>query len=95
MPFKRNSPQKEKTTLGIIQKMSFRFQIILIVTLALFLGFAGSFINVQFETERRDQNLQNVAEAVAKSPLVVEAEHSNTVSYPLLKEYLDSLCDTL
>lgn len=95
MPFKRNNQKNEKATLGNIQKMSFRFQIILIVTLALFLGFAGSFINVQFEIERRDQNLQNVAEAVAKSPLVVEAEYSNMDSYPLLKEYLDSLCDTL
>ena len=95
MPFKRNNQKNEKATLGNIQKMSFRFQIILIVTLALFLGFAGSFINVQFETERRDQNLQNVAEAIAKSPLVVEAEYSNIDSYPLLKEYLDSLCDTL
>ncbi len=95
MPFKRNNQKNEKATLGNIQKMSFRFQIILIVTLALFLGFAGSFINVQFETERRDQNLQNVAEAVAKSPLIVDAEYSNTDSYPLLKEYLDSLCDTL
>ena len=95
MPFKRNNPKNEKATLGNIQKMSFRFQIILIVTLALFLGFAGSFINVQFEIERRDQNLQNVAEAIAKSPLVVEAEYSNMDSYPLLKEYLDSLCNTL
>ena len=95
MPFKRNNKKNEKATLGNIQKMSFRFQIILIVTLALFLGFAGSFINVQFETERRDQNLQNVAETIAKSPLVVEAEYSNMDSYPLLKEYLDSLCDTL
>ena len=95
MPFKRNNQKNEKATLGNKQKMSFRFQIILIVTLALFLGFAGSFINVQFETERRDQNLQNVAEAIAKSPLVVEAEYSNMDSYPLLKEYLDSLCDTL
>ena len=95
MPFKRNNKKNEKATLGNIQKMSFHFQIILIVTLALFLGFAGSFINVQFETERRDQNLQNVAEAIAKSPLVVEAEYSNMDSYPLLKEYLDSLCDTL
>lgn len=95
MPFKRNNKKNEKATLGNIQKMSFSFQIILIVTLALFLGFAGSFINVQFETERRDQNLQNVAEAIAKSPLVVEAEYSNMDSYPLLKEYLDSLCDTL
>lgn len=95
MPFKRNNQKNEKATLGSIQKMFFRFQIILIVTLALFLGFAGSFINVQFETERRDQNLQNVAETIAKSPLVVEAEYSNMDSYPLLKEYLDSLCDTL
>ena len=95
MPFKRNNQKNEKTTLGNIQKMSFRFQIILIVTLALFLGFAGSFINVQFEIERRDQNLQNVAETIAKSPLVAEAEYSNIDSYPLLKEYLDSLCDTL
>ena len=95
MPFKRNNQKNEKATLGSIQKMFFRFQIILIVTLALFLGFAGSFINVQFEIERRDQNLQNVAEAIAKSPLVVEAEYSNMDSYPLLKEYLDSLCDTL
>ena len=95
MPFKRNNQKNEKATLGNIQKMSFRFQLILIVTLALFLGFAGSFINVQFETERRDQNLQNVAEAIAKSPLVVETEYSNMDSYPLLKEYLDSLCDTL
>ena len=95
MPFKRNNRKNEKATLGNIQKMSFRFQIILIVTLALFLGFAGSFINVQFETERRDQNLQNDAETIAKSPLVVEAEYSNMDSYPLLKEYLDSLCDTL
>ena len=95
MPFKRNNQKNEKATLGNIQKMSFRFQIILIVTLALFLGFAGSFINVQFEIERRDQNLQNVAETIAKSPLVVEAEYSNMDSYPLLKEYLDSLCDTL
>lgn len=95
MPFKRNNQKNEKSTLGNIQKMSFRFQIILIVTLALFLGFAGSFINVQFEIERRDQNLQNVAEAIAKSPLVVEAEYSNMDFYPLLKEYLDSLCDTL
>ena len=32
---------------------------------------------------------------MTKSPLVVEAEYSNMDSYPLLKEYLDSLCDTL
>lgn len=95
MPFKGNNKKNEKTTLGNIQKMSFRFQIILIVTLALFLGVSGSIINVQFETERRDQNLQNVAEAIAKSPLLVETEYSDTISSSILKEYLDSLRDTL
>ena len=95
MPFKRNNQKNEKATLGNIQKMSFRFQIILIVTLALFLGVSGSIINVQFETERRDQNLQNVAEAIAKSPLLVETEYSDTISSSILKEYLDSLRDTL
>ncbi len=86
--------KKDKYTLGSIQKMSFRFQIILIVTLALFLGVAGSLINVQFETKRRDQNLQNVAEAIAQSPLLGE-NGSDVVSSAVLTEYLDSLRDTL
>ena len=72
MSVKVKSSKKETYTLGSIQKMSFRFQIILIVTLALFLGVAGSLINVQFETKRRDQNLQNVAEAIAQSPILLE-----------------------
>ena len=94
MPFKRNNKKNEKTTLGNIQKMSFRFQIILIVTLALFLGVAGSLINVQFETKRRDQNLQNVAEAIAQSPRLGE-KSSDAVNSAVLTEYLDSLRDTL
>ena len=92
---KRNSKKKEKNTLGNIQKMSFRFQIILIVTLALFLGVAGSLINVQFETNRRDRNLQNVAEAIAQSPLLTENDYSDEVYYAVFSEYLDSLKDTL
>lgn len=88
------SSKKETYTLGSIQKMSFRFQIILIVTLALFLGVAGSLINVQFETKRRDQNLQNVAEAIAQSPLLGE-KSSDAVNSAVLTEYLDSLRDTL
>ena len=94
MSVKIKSTKKEKYTLGSIQKMSFRFQIILIVTLALFLGIAGSLINVQFETKRRDQNLQNVAEAIAQSPLLVE-KNSDSVNSAVLAEYLDSLRDTL
>lgn len=94
MSVKVKSSKKETYTLGSIQKMSFRFQIILIVTLALFLGVAGSLINVQFETKRRDQNLQNVAEAIAQSPLLGE-KSSDAVNSAVLTEYLDSLRDTL
>ena len=94
MSVKIKSTKKETYTLGSIQKMSFRFQIILIVTLALFLGVAGSLINVQFETKRRDQNLQNVAEAIAQSPLLSE-KSSDAVNSAVLTEYLDSLRDTL
>ena len=94
MSVKVKNSKKETYTLGSIQKMSFRFQIILIVTLALFLGVAGSLINVQFETKRRDQNLQNVAEAIAQSPLLGE-KSSDAVNSAVLTEYLDSLRDTL
>ena len=94
MSVKIKSTKKETYTLGSIQKMSFRFQIILIVTLALFLGVAGSLINVQSETKRRDQNLQNVAEAIAQSPLL-SVKSSDAVNSAVLTEYLDSLRDTL
>ena len=94
MSVKIKSTKKETYTLGSIQKMSFRFQIILIVTLALFLGIAGSLINVQFETKRRDQNLQNVAEAIAQSPLLSE-KSLDAFNSAVLTEYLDSLRDTL
>ena len=91
---KKSGPENTKTLAGI-QKMSFRFQIILITTLALFLGFAGIFINLQFETNRRDRNLQNVAEAIAKSPLLTEKDYSDEVYYAVFSEYLDTLKDTL
>ncbi len=87
--------QKEKrTTLKNIQNKVFRTQFILILTLALFLGFAGTLINIHFETEKRDQNLQNVAEAIARSPLLTgteQGEHDQLI----LREYLDSLRNTL
>lgn len=86
---------KKANTLAGIQKMSFRFQAILITTLALFLGFSGTFINLQFETNRRDRNLQNVAEAIAKTPFLTEKDYSDDVYYTVFSEYLDSLKDTL
>lgn len=83
--------KKKKTTLKSIQQSLFRTQIVLIITLAIFLGGAGILINLHFETQKRDQNLQNVAEAIAQSPILTE-EQTNAV---VLNEYLDSLKDTL
>ena len=99
MSNKKAKAQKDKikkaNTLAGIQKMSFRFQAILITTLALFLGFSGTFINLQFETNRRDRNLQNVAEAIAKTPFLTEKDYYDDVYYTVFSEYLDSLKDTL
>lgn len=82
--------KKNKVTLKNIQQNFFRTQIILIVSLALFLGIAGTLINIHFETQKRDQNLQNVAEVIAHSPILTEENESI-----VLMEYLDSLKDTL
>lgn len=68
---------------------------ILIISLALMLGVAGTFINIHFETEKRDQNLQNVAEAIARSPILVENGTYDEEDAVVLSEYLDSLKETL
>lgn len=86
----RNKTQR-RNTLKNIQRMFFRTQLILIITLALFLGVAGTLINIHFETEKRDQNLQNVAEAIAHSPMLI----GDTGASAALMEYLDSLKETL
>ncbi len=80
-----------KITLKGIQQSFFRVQMVLIISLALFLGISGTLINIHFERQKRDQNLQNVAEAIAQSPILLEQEPDSLV----LNEYLDSLKDTL
>ena len=83
---------KQRISLTGIQKMFFRTQLILILSLALILGIAGTLINIHFETEKRDQNLQNVAEAIANSPMMTgKSNEEETV----ITEYLDALKDTL
>lgn len=82
--------RENKVTLKNIQQNFFRTQITLIVSLALFLGIAGTLINIHFETQKRDQNLQNVAEAIAHSPILTGKNEPM-----VLMEYLDSLKDTL
>ena len=81
--------QNRRNTLKNIQKRLFRTQMILILTLAVFLGGAGILLNIYFENQKRDQNLQNVAEAIAQSPLAVQSDPE------VFREYLDSLKESL
>ena len=60
----------KKSSAKHIQKKIFATQLILIISLALFLGISGTMINIHFEMQKRDQNLQNVAEAIAHSPIL-------------------------
>ena len=94
---KKSCAPREAThsSVGSIQKQVFRSQIVLIITLALILGLAGSLINLHFETEKRDQNLRNVAETIAQSPLLINIQEEEISTYEALGEYLDSLKTTL
>ena len=85
----------KKITLKSIYNLFFRSQVILIVALALFLGVTGALVNLHFETENRDQNLQNIAEAVAQSPIVTEYDYQTNKNSDVLFEYLDSLQKSL
>ena len=92
MKAEKETADKLKISLNGIQKIFFRTQLILILSLALILGVAGTLINIHFETEKRDQNLQNVAEAIANSPMMTgKSNEEETV----IVEYLDTLKDTL
>ena len=86
---------KQRISLTGIQKMFFRTQLILILSLALILGIAGTLINIHFETEKRDRNLQNVAEAIAQSPMLTGKGTSDVEDKEIFSEYLDTLKDTL
>lgn len=85
----------KKTSLKGIQRLFFKVQLSLIVTLALMLGIAGSIINIKYETKKRDQNLQNVAETIAKSPLLTDGEldEEGTVMYGYLETLKEALSD--
>ena len=86
---------KRGVSLKSIQHLFFRTQLILIVSLALILGIAGTLINIHFETEKRDQNLQNVAETIARSPILTGKGSTATEDQEIFSEYLDTLKETL
>lgn len=76
-----------------INKKIFYTQLTLIVTLALLLGVSGTMINISFENQKRDRNLQNIAESIATSPILNEIDKVNPSALPdmTLNEYLDTL----
>ena len=87
--------EKRSVSLKSIQHLFFRTQLILIISLALMLGIAGTLINIHFETEKRDQNLQNVAEAIARSPILIGKGSTGVEDQAVFSEYLDTLKETL
>ena len=92
---KKKQKNEERVTLKSIQQSFFSVQLVLIVSLALFLGIAGTLINIQFENQKRDLNLQNVARTIASSPILDNGQVADSNSQKILKEYLDSLEDSL
>lgn len=64
--------QSKKNSLKYITRRLFRTQMVLMLTLAIFLGGAGILLNIYHENQKRDQNLINIAEAIAQSPLIQE-----------------------
>ncbi len=86
-----------KNTLKGIQQQIFQVQMVLILTLALFLGVSGTFINLHFEKEKRDQNLQNIAEAIAVSVTLFkpQTEIEEKVTSMEWQQYLDSVQDSM
>lgn len=85
--------KKQNVSLKGIQNLFFRTQLILIITLALMLGIAGTVINIRYETQKRDNNLQNVAETIARSPIL--SDMSMAEDNVVLSEYLDTLKESL
>ena len=91
----RKKDIRKKSMLKSVQQLFFRTQLVLIVSLAAFLGIAGILINLYFETEKRDRNLQNVAETIAYSPFLKNDVLTSEGKNKDLSEYLDSLKEAL
>ena len=66
----KQTHEKRGVSLKSIQHLFFRTQLILIISLALILGIAGTLINIHFETEKRDQNLQNAGKYCEKAQTI-------------------------
>lgn len=74
-----------------IQNLFFNTHLIFIISLAIILGLTGSIINIHFDTQKRDKNLKNVAETIAKSPILTSKNSADDNQTSVFSEYLDSL----
>lgn len=87
------SHNNSKSSLTKIQRKISTTQIILIISLSLILAVVGIIINIRFQRERIDKNLQNIAETIATSPILKDNNFQNGTAneQESLMDYLDSL----
>ena len=90
----QNNP---KSSLTKIQRKISTTQIILIVSLSLVLAVVGILINIRFQRERIDKNLQNISETIATSPILKnnDFQSGTATEQESLMDYLDSLKKSL
>ena len=92
-----NAFSNSKKSLAKIQRKISVTQIALIVSLSLILAMAGLIINIHFQRDKIDNNLQNISETIATSPILKEndVQNSNVLAQESLLRYLDSLKKSL
>ena len=92
-----NAFSNSKKSLAKIQRKISVTQIALIVSLSLILAMAGLIINIHFQREKIDNNLQNISETIATSPILKEndVQNSNALAQESLLRYLDLLKKSL
>ncbi len=90
-------PKNESHSLKHIQRKISATQIILIVSLSIILAVVGALINIRFERDKIDKNLQNISETIATSPVLMQNDFQNgtAIEQESLMRYLDSLKKSL
>ena len=88
------APQEHGGLRGIHRQV-LRSQLVLVLFLALMLGTAGTVINLNTENQKRDRNLQNVAEAIAASPALTSRTASGGINRVSMIRYLDTVVSSL
>ena len=80
---------KRSKNINNLHKRIFISQVLLIVALTIVIACTGVIFNTRAEAEKRDQNLKNIAEAVARLETLTSIEEEPDIGE--LTEYLDAL----